>query len=157
LRIRPFNLAGLFELMADTVPDRLALVAGTTRFTYAELDTRANHLAHHLIEAGVAPGAHVGILARNRAAQVEAMIGCYPCRTAPVGSLSATTRTRQKRRPPLQRKQTASGGRCPATWPPIALDGVITVHGRGSASINSGGEKIVPEEVEAPVKAYSDV
>jgi acyl-CoA synthetase (AMP-forming)/AMP-acid ligase II len=31
------------------------------------------------------------------------------------------------------------------------------VHGRGSASINSGGEKIFPEEVEAAVKAHPDV
>ena len=36
----------------------------------------------------------------------------------------------------------------------IGNDGVITVHGRGSASINSGGEKIFPEEVEAAVKAH---
>ncbi len=33
-------------------------------------------------------------------------------------------------------------------------DGTITVHGRGSASINSGGEKIFPEEVEAAVKTH---
>jgi acyl-CoA synthetase (AMP-forming)/AMP-acid ligase II len=39
----------------------------------------------------------------------------------------------------------------------IEPDGVITIHGRGSASINSGGEKIFPEEVEAAVKAYPDV
>ena len=39
----------------------------------------------------------------------------------------------------------------------IGPDGVITVHGRGSASINSGGEKIFPEEVEAAVKAHPDV
>ena len=48
-------------------------------------------------------------------------------------------------------------GRCRATWPPSAPDGVITVHGRGSASINSGGEKIFPEEVEAAVKSHPDV
>jgi len=39
----------------------------------------------------------------------------------------------------------------------IEPDGVITVHGRGSASINSGGEKIFPEEVEAAVKATPGV
>ena len=39
----------------------------------------------------------------------------------------------------------------------IGPDGVITVHGRGSASINSGGEKIFPEEVEAAIKAHPDV
>ena len=39
----------------------------------------------------------------------------------------------------------------------IEPDGVITVHGRGSASINSGGEKIFPEEVEAAVKSAPGV
>jgi fatty-acyl-CoA synthase len=39
----------------------------------------------------------------------------------------------------------------------IEADGTITVHGRGSASINSGGEKIFPEEVEAAVKAHPAV
>jgi fatty-acyl-CoA synthase len=39
----------------------------------------------------------------------------------------------------------------------VEADGTITVHGRGSASINSGGEKIFPEEVEAAVKAHPGV
>jgi acyl-CoA synthetase (AMP-forming)/AMP-acid ligase II len=39
----------------------------------------------------------------------------------------------------------------------VEVDGSITVHGRGSASINSGGEKIFPEEVEAAIKAHPDV
>jgi acyl-CoA synthetase (AMP-forming)/AMP-acid ligase II len=36
-------------------------------------------------------------------------------------------------------------------------DGSITVYGRGSNCINSGGEKIFPEEVEEAVKAHADV
>ena len=39
----------------------------------------------------------------------------------------------------------------------VGADGTITVHGRGSASINSGGEKIFPEEVEAAIKAHPSV
>ena len=39
----------------------------------------------------------------------------------------------------------------------VETDGTITVHGRGSASINSGGEKIFPEEVEAAVKTHPEV
>ncbi|MGA3149516.1 MAG: AMP-binding protein, partial [Acidimicrobiales bacterium] len=39
----------------------------------------------------------------------------------------------------------------------VEPDGTITVHGRGSASINSGGEKIFPEEVEAAVKTHPQV
>ena len=79
-----FNLADLFELVADTVPDRLALVAGPERLTYAELDAAANRFAHHLLDQGAQPGEFVGILARNRAEWVESMIGCYKARTVPV-------------------------------------------------------------------------
>jgi acyl-CoA synthetase (AMP-forming)/AMP-acid ligase II len=35
-------------------------------------------------------------------------------------------------------------------------DGTLTLLGRGSVSINSGGEKIYPEEVEAAVKSHPD-
>jgi len=41
-----------------------------------------------------------------------------------------------------------------ATYEP---DGTITLLGRGSVSINSGGEKIYPEEVEGAVKGHPDV
>jgi len=36
-------------------------------------------------------------------------------------------------------------------------DGTITLLGRGSVSINSGGEKIFPEEVELVLKGHPDV
>ena len=36
-------------------------------------------------------------------------------------------------------------------------DGQMTLLGRGSVSINSGGEKIFPEEVEMALKAHSNV
>jgi fatty-acyl-CoA synthase len=39
----------------------------------------------------------------------------------------------------------------------IDTDGTIIVFGRGSVCINSGGEKIFPEEVEAAVRAHPDV
>ena len=81
---RQFNLADLFEVVADTVPGRLALVAGADRLTYRHLDERANRFAHYLADQGVAAGSHVGILSYNRAEWVEAMIGCYKARTVPV-------------------------------------------------------------------------
>ena len=39
----------------------------------------------------------------------------------------------------------------------IEADGTITLLGRGSGCINTGGEKVYPEEVEAAVKRYPDV
>jgi acyl-CoA synthetase (AMP-forming)/AMP-acid ligase II len=39
----------------------------------------------------------------------------------------------------------------------VEADGTIILHGRGSVSINTGGEKVFPEEVEACVKEHEDV
>jgi acyl-CoA synthetase (AMP-forming)/AMP-acid ligase II len=39
----------------------------------------------------------------------------------------------------------------------LEADGTITVLGRGSASINTGGEKVFPEEVESVLKAHPSV
>jgi len=82
--VTAFNLADLFEIVADACPDRLALVAGDVRLTYRQLDERATRVAGHLLEAGVEPGQNVGILAYNRAEWLETMIGCFKARVAPV-------------------------------------------------------------------------
>ena len=39
----------------------------------------------------------------------------------------------------------------------VEPDGSITLLGRGSVSINTGGEKVYPEEVESVLKAHADV
>jgi non-ribosomal peptide synthetase component F len=53
-----FNFADMFEAMVDEVPERTAVVVGTERRTYAQLEERVNRLAHHLEAVGVAPGQH---------------------------------------------------------------------------------------------------
>jgi 3-oxocholest-4-en-26-oate---CoA ligase len=45
----------------------------------------------------------------------------------------------------------------PGDWARVEADGTITLLGRGSVSINSGGEKIYPEEVEEALKAHPAV
>jgi acyl-CoA synthetase (AMP-forming)/AMP-acid ligase II len=45
----------------------------------------------------------------------------------------------------------------PGDFATVEADGSITLLGRGSICINSGGEKIFPEEVEAVVRAHPDV
>ena len=45
----------------------------------------------------------------------------------------------------------------PGDFATVEADGQITLLGRGSVCINSGGEKIFPEEVEASLKAHPDV
>jgi acyl-CoA synthetase (AMP-forming)/AMP-acid ligase II len=66
-----FNLADLFEAAADAFPDREYLVADGRRRTYAEMEARANRLAHHLAAQGIGPGDHVGIYSYNGVEWVE--------------------------------------------------------------------------------------
>ena len=47
-----WNIADLIEHVVDAVPDRVALIVGDEPRTYAELEERANRLAHHLAGAG---------------------------------------------------------------------------------------------------------
>jgi 3-oxocholest-4-en-26-oate---CoA ligase len=46
---------------------------------------------------------------------------------------------------------------CPGDFATIDADGRITLLGRGSVCINTGGEKVFPEEVEEAMKTHPDV
>ena len=47
--------AALFEAQAAHLPHAIAVVHGQRQVTYAELNERANRLAHHLLGLGVQP------------------------------------------------------------------------------------------------------
>jgi len=51
----------LIEEQVERTPEAIALVSGEHRVTYAELDRRANRLAHHLQSLGVGPEVLVGV------------------------------------------------------------------------------------------------
>ncbi len=78
------NIADLFEHAVDAVPDRLALVVGDHRLTYAELDTQANRLAHHLAAHGVGTGSHVGLYAKNGVEHVVALLAVTKLRAVAI-------------------------------------------------------------------------
>ena len=75
-----YNLADLFEAAADAFPDREYLVAEGKRRTYAEMEARANRLAHHLQDHGVEPGDHVGIYGYNSVEWVETLWAVFKIR-----------------------------------------------------------------------------
>ncbi|MFC4562128.1 acyl-CoA synthetase [Nocardiopsis mangrovi] len=79
-----FNFADLFEGVADRIGDHPALVCGGERRTYAELDARANRLAHHLAASGIGPGDHVGMQMYNGAPYVESLLAALKIRAVPV-------------------------------------------------------------------------
>ncbi|MGA2836845.1 MAG: acyl-CoA synthetase [Acidimicrobiales bacterium] len=66
-----FNLADLFEASVDAYGDREYLIAAGERRTYAQMEERANRLAHYLAAQGIGPGDHVGIYALNSVEWVE--------------------------------------------------------------------------------------
>ena len=51
----------VFESRAAAMPDRIAVVHGSERLTYRELNERANRLGHFLRKRGVGPGVFVGV------------------------------------------------------------------------------------------------
>ncbi|MCB5183569.1 non-ribosomal peptide synthetase, partial [Streptomyces antimicrobicus] len=55
-------LPELFAAQAARTPDTVAVATATDRLTYAELDERANRLAHLLLSRGIGPGDRVGVL-----------------------------------------------------------------------------------------------
>ncbi len=69
------NIADLAEHAIDAVPDRVALICGDEQLTYAELDEKANRLAHYLLDQGVKKDDKVGLYCRNRIEIVIAMLG----------------------------------------------------------------------------------
>jgi 3-oxocholest-4-en-26-oate---CoA ligase len=79
-----FNLADLFEVVADAIPDRPALAVGDQRLTFAELDERTNRLAHHLRSIGVKPGDHVGLHLVNGLPFIEGIVACLKIRAVPI-------------------------------------------------------------------------
>ena len=49
------------------------------------------------------------------------------------------------------------GGNCSATWRPSTRTASSPSFGRGSQCVNTGGEKVYPEEVEQALKSHPDV
>ena len=45
----------------------------------------------------------------------------------------------------------------PGDWARLEEDGTITLLGRGNTCVNTGGEKVYPEEVEGALKSHPDV
>jgi len=64
---------------ADVFPDRLALVYGKTRRSYAEYHARVSRLASALTAAGIRPGDVVATLLPNIPAHAEAHFGVPAC------------------------------------------------------------------------------
>lgn len=68
-------LESFFEDTALRSPDAIAVDDDGATVTYAELDARANRIAHHLVSQGVGPNHRVGILTGKNIHAYESVLG----------------------------------------------------------------------------------
>ena len=79
-----YQIADLVEAVADTVPDRVALVCGDDRLTYRELDERATKLAGFLRDRGIGRGDHIGTYLYNGTEYVTTMLAAFKISAVPI-------------------------------------------------------------------------
>ncbi|MDZ8237953.1 MAG: amino acid adenylation domain-containing protein [Nostoc sp. ChiQUE01a] len=65
----------LFAEQVERTPDNIAVVYKNQQFTYHELNTRANQLAHYLQQLGVKPDVMVGICVERSPLMLIALLG----------------------------------------------------------------------------------
>ncbi|MDE3105740.1 MAG: amino acid adenylation domain-containing protein [Acidobacteriota bacterium] len=72
---REQTVTALFEEQAARTPERIAVRCGETAWTYAELQQRANQLAHALRGRGVAASTPVGVCVERSVEMILAVLG----------------------------------------------------------------------------------
>ena len=72
---RAETLVSLFERQAAATPDAMAVEFEDARFTYRELNERANRVARYLAKLGAKPGTAVGLATENSAKMVMGLVG----------------------------------------------------------------------------------
>ncbi|WP_279616317.1 non-ribosomal peptide synthetase [Streptomyces atriruber] len=123
----PGTVPELFQAQAAATPDATAVIADGTHLTYAELNTRANQLAHHLIEQGVGPE-HIVALALPRSPHlITALLAVLKTGAAylPIDTTYPADRIRfmlADARPTLVLTHTTTGALWPEGTPTLHLD-----------------------------------
>ncbi|MFT6957970.1 MAG: acyl-CoA synthetase (AMP-forming)/AMP-acid ligase II [Halieaceae bacterium] len=79
-----YNLADLFESVADSIPDRIAIICSERRLSFSELDERATRLANFWAGLGIGHGNHIGLQLRNGSEFLEAMLAAFKLRAVPI-------------------------------------------------------------------------
>ncbi|HLM66481.1 MAG TPA: amino acid adenylation domain-containing protein, partial [Longimicrobium sp.] len=69
------TIHAIFEAQAARTPDAVALTFQDLSLTYAELNARANRIAHHLVRRGVGPEVRVGLFLERSPEMVAAILG----------------------------------------------------------------------------------
>ncbi|WP_051856245.1 non-ribosomal peptide synthetase [Streptomyces sp. NRRL B-1347] len=121
------TLPALVEEQAARTPGAAALHHDGTTWTYAELNARANQLAHHLRERGARPEAKIGVALERSPELVLALLAVVKTGAAyvpldPDYPASRTAQILADAAPELVLTTTALAPRLPAGTPALALD-----------------------------------
>lgn len=79
-----WHFATLWESIADTVPDRLAVVCGDKRVTWSQWDDRSARLASAFAAAGLGPDSKVGLYLYNGVEYTEVQYAALKARMVPI-------------------------------------------------------------------------
>ncbi|WP_269822516.1 AMP-binding protein [Dictyobacter vulcani] len=69
------NIPGLFEEQVARTPEATAIIYADERISYAELNRRANQIAHYLQQQGVQPDTLVALCLERSVAMLVAILG----------------------------------------------------------------------------------
>lgn len=72
----------LFERQVDALPERVAIVCGAASFSYAEIEARANRLAHYLRRRDARPGKLIGLYFERSELPIIAVLACLKAGSA---------------------------------------------------------------------------
>ncbi|MGW4898739.1 AMP-binding protein, partial [Kitasatospora sp. NPDC004240] len=67
----------LFEAQTQATPDAVAVIVDGTHLSYAEVDERANRIAHHLVTLGAGPDVLVGVCLERGVDLVPTLLGVW--------------------------------------------------------------------------------
>ena len=81
-----WNFADLWEAAAEVLPDATAQVQGKRRYSWAEMDTRANGVARWLVDRGVDRQDKVAQYRYNCPEYMESMFGVFKAGLVPVNT-----------------------------------------------------------------------
>jgi 3-oxocholest-4-en-26-oate---CoA ligase len=81
-----WNLADVWETIAEQIPDAPALLHDDQRLSWREFDRRSEGVAAALQGAGIGAGSTVAQYLRNRPEYLESMFACFKLSAAPVNT-----------------------------------------------------------------------
>lgn len=79
-----WQMADIWENIAEAIPDKPAIVDGDKRYSWAEYENRAARVAQILVNHGLEPGAKLSIYSYNSAEYMETQFGAFKARICPV-------------------------------------------------------------------------